>query len=215
MRRSPTAVSALVPLILAGALAGCAAGPGPDRPPLRFAQVSPNGELLGLPTPDLQTHAQTLDAWFGRVDSNGDGRLTAAEMAADAARVFKAYDRNGDGYVTSVELTEARTSSPYHVPHSPEPRPSRRRPPAPITIDPSQVEATPDGQRGPRARLRMGLDPVMSADANADFRVTEAEFRAHAAGRIAGWDRDGDGAVGRDEFMAAQREAVEFLLSRR
>lgn len=209
-RRRP--VLALIPLF---ALAGCAGGAGPDRPPLRFAQVSPNGELLGLPTPDVATHAQTLGAWHAKADADGDGRLTRDEMAADAARVFAAYDLNGDGHVTAVELTQARTASPHHVPHAPEPRPSRRRPPAPVTIDPSQVEAVPDGQRGPRARLRMGLDPVMSADADADFRVTAAEMRAHAAGRLAAWDADGDGAVTRAEFLEAQRAAVAFLLDRR
>lgn len=208
---SRTARSLILSSLAALALAGCAASPDRSKPVLRFPQVSPHGELLGTPTPDRTVWTATLGAWFDRADTDRDGRLTKAEIEADAMRAFALFDANGDGQVTAAELTAYRNASPFALPFVPE-RQRRRGPPPPVTIDPSQVEAAPSGERGGRARLRSGLDPVMSADVNADFRVTAAEFRAHAAGRLAVWDRDGDGVLTKAEFLAFQREALEFLL---
>lgn len=40
---------------------------------------------------------------FDTLDTNGDGRISQAEAAADASVVFTTADRNGDGYLDRSE----------------------------------------------------------------------------------------------------------------
>ena len=42
------------------------------------------------------------------MDTNRDGRISAREHAAAAARMFRAMDANGDGRVTAAEMTAAQ-----------------------------------------------------------------------------------------------------------
>lgn len=46
--------------------------------------------------------------WFSRMDRDGDGRLTQAEMSARALARFDRTDSNGDGIVTREERRAAR-----------------------------------------------------------------------------------------------------------
>jgi Ca2+-binding EF-hand superfamily protein len=49
-------------------------------------------------------------AWFKKVDTDGDGRISKAEAQANAPRLaahFDQIDTNGDGYITPEELAAA------------------------------------------------------------------------------------------------------------
>jgi Ca2+-binding EF-hand superfamily protein len=50
----------------------------------------------------------SIDAQFKAMDLDGDGRLTPAEHAAGARRMFVAMDANGDGKVTAAEMDAAQ-----------------------------------------------------------------------------------------------------------
>jgi hypothetical protein len=52
--------------------------------------------------------ADAIDARFKAMDLDGDGRLTPAEHAAGARRMFVAMDANGDGKVTAAEMDAAQ-----------------------------------------------------------------------------------------------------------
>ena len=49
---------------------------------------------------------------LSRLDENGDGQVTRAEMSAGAARMFKRMDANGDGVVTPDERPQFNRGGP-------------------------------------------------------------------------------------------------------
>lgn len=54
--------------------------------------------------------ALSQQAWFLRMDINGDGRVTREEMEAVMAPMFDALDHDGDGY---IEIDEWIGKGPY------------------------------------------------------------------------------------------------------
>lgn len=163
------------------AVAACsAAPPAPKAPPQRWSE-SPNGEPLPF-GPGQEDCAAALGAWMTRADRNGDGLVDMDEMAADAARWFAIADQDHDGQVTADELSAVRRRL---LP--PEPEDDGAGKPG---EDRAEAGGRGPGGGGPggRARLRshVRLDPVMQADANADFRVTALEFRAFVIERMDG-----------------------------
>ena len=73
-----------------------AQGPAPD---LGSARRS-NAPLVGAAAYALLNDAEPVKS----ADTNLDGRITRAEFLAAADRRFKRLDRNGDGKVTMAEL---------------------------------------------------------------------------------------------------------------
>jgi hypothetical protein len=200
---------------LALLLAACGSSRPEDRPVLRLTPTSPSGEVLGLPAGDLDAYKKVMLGWFDRTDSDHDGTLSAAEMQADADRSFDAFDLNHDGSVTPAELTQFRIAAPFQPPPA---KPSSRFNRRPLAVLPEAVEGTRPGdfedfRKVPR--LRPTLDPVMSADADADFRVTRAELRGQSLARLARWDGDHDGRLTRDEFLAGVLEPVRDIMEKR
>lgn len=49
---------------------------------------------------------------FGRMDSNGDGQVTAAEHATGADKQFKQLDGDMDGFVSAAEMDAAHAAHP-------------------------------------------------------------------------------------------------------
>ncbi|MFV3074114.1 EF-hand domain-containing protein [Niveispirillum fermenti] len=182
-------------------LSACGGGGGgkPDRPlpGIRYVPVSPLGEPLGPPGADPAPYRQAMREWFARTDKDGDGKLSLAEIQAEADRVFPLYDLNGDGQITSAELTSYRVSTPFHALPADT---GRRLRPGRIDMTPDEAASLTREGKG-RPQYRMGIDPVMAADTNADFRVTREELRAEAARRLSMMDRNDDGAITLAEFM--------------
>lgn len=170
-------------------------------PPLRPPPVSLAGEILDA-TPDVACWPAT-QAWLGRADANGDGRLQPAEVKADDARFFASIDANGDHVLTSTELTAYRDKVAPNAY-----RDRRAAPTRPSAADsPMQEEppaGTPAGLRPPPrdSGIRAQPDPVMAADTNLDFRVTPEELDTRAKERFDRLDTNGDGNLDSTELAA-------------
>ncbi|WP_119423055.1 EF-hand domain-containing protein [Desertibaculum subflavum] len=158
-------------------LTGAACSGRPERPAPIPPLYSPVGEYL--PVPRGTTCAEALERWFDRVDTKGDGRFDAAELQAEAARLFAAFDADRDGYVTPQELLAARRAASPAAP-PPDPAAARRRG--------RSIDTSPD--------------PVMAADINLDFRVSRAEFEAHVERRLQAADTRRHGYLGKSDLPA-------------
>lgn len=139
--------------------------------PLTWA-TSPNGEPLPFKA-GADDCRGALAAWFGRADRNGDGVLDLDEMQADAARWFAQVDQDHDGFVAAFELSAVRAQ----ILPTPDPEP--------------ELQASLPPKRRLLPALQARVDPVMEADANADFRVSAQEFRTYVAARFAEGAKDG------------------------
>ncbi|WP_044558875.1 EF-hand domain-containing protein [Azospirillum sp. B4] len=207
-------VRALAKVALAGALgfglAGCGHDGGPVNPYLQLAPVSPSGRILGPPSGSQLQYKTVMLLWFHQADLNHDGVLTRDEMIADADASFDLFDLDHDGSITSAELEKYRLTQPFRAqPH----RVTSLLGAQARTVQPDSVEPAPEGERyqGSRVRLQVGLDPVMSADTDSDFRVTREELRAQSLRKFEKWDTDHDGKVTVDEFLTAMMAPFEAL----
>lgn len=198
----------ILPLLAAAlALSACdlvPRAPWEDAPRPRgpsFAVVfSPNGEPLTGGRLDRAACAQALAGWFERIDVNHDGFIDRQEFLDDAKAEFARMDMDHDGFITSDEL------SVYRAPFLPAdsdrlaPRDSSRQPPA---ATPAQAEERKRAARQNRGggdlaarTVPAGIaDPVMSADTNLDFKVSQREFLTQAEEVFARFDADHDGRL--------------------
>ncbi len=127
------------------------------------------------------------DRIFGRFDRNADGKIVAGEVPDDARGTFERLlvraDKNGDGELTKQELVDAV---------------NQLKPPAagkPGQMDPAKIFDYLDGN----------ADGKLSADEIPEGRPMLQMLLKRG-------DRDGDGALSREEFMtgfAALRAAQE------
>jgi Ca2+-binding EF-hand superfamily protein len=150
-----------------------------------------------------------MDAWFDRVDTDHDGKMTLAEMEADAVRQFNVMDLRHDGKVTAAEVAAYRQKvmgGRYASISTPEAgvRPRARD-------DDSEGGEAP-GERRRRDEESMpkpdasGVmpadrpDPVMSADTDLDGSVTLDEFRAYIHQNFADLDKSHSGSIDKDDL---------------
>jgi|KBSSwiStaDraftv2_1062776.scaffolds.fasta_scaffold08795_3 Ca2+-binding EF-hand superfamily protein len=81
-----------------------------------FAQTPPPAQestpaQQSTPAPDSQPAQK--GASFESLDTNGDGRISKAEAAAnaDVSAQFSRYDQDGNGYIERAEVTTANDAS--------------------------------------------------------------------------------------------------------
>lgn len=79
--------------------------PNPAQPP---TQTSPEQGA-----PDQNAPSQGQGATFESLDTDGDGRISKTEAAANATveAQFSSYDRNGDGFIERAEVTQTNDSA--------------------------------------------------------------------------------------------------------
>jgi len=112
------------------------------------------------------------------IDTNHDGILSAAELAAAPAAI-RALDTNGDGTVSADELRAA--GRPPNAP----------TPPAGAPVPPAPPPGAP-----PR-----GSDPIMLAlDGNGDGELSASEIANAATSLLKALDANGDGQLTPDEY---------------
>lgn len=158
-------VTTLMILPCAVALSGCDAVQGKkhEHGPAQII-YSPmgdplNGGPLGHPTCDA-----AMKNWFTRADANHDNVVTLDEFTADAKTQFQRMDVDKNGYLVSEELERFRMAyrdaTANDKPEAEEHRGRKR--------------GGDEGGHG--GNTSSVIDPVMSADANLDFKVSLDEF---------------------------------------
>lgn len=134
-------------------------------------------------------------AAFDKVDANGDGKITQAELDTAAATRFATADADNDGFLSTQELLAARVGG----------RANRML--ARFDTDKNgqlsaeELEAAASDKIGKRIERR-----IRDADANNDGKLSLAEMSARRDGgtMIERLDTDGDGALSAEEFAKAR-----------
>ncbi len=146
-----------------------AAGLERQKPERVREEKSPAQLEGGLPDPEVL---------FARLDVNGDGKITNAEIPDDArerfGKLLERADKDGDGALTKQELTEG------------------------IQAYAKEIRAMIDDAQSPRGVFRY-------LDANGDGKITMDEAPVDKAPNFeklkAKFDADGDGALNEEEFI--------------
>ena len=197
LRYRPSIVPVLAAVLGAGALAACASN---DSAEVVVAPKGPRSTLFLSPA-GQPFHAEPgqpypVGQWFAAADANHDGKLTREEFRADFARFFAVLDTDHNGYLDGVETQR------YEQQIAPEVLPRL-----------AQVQGGFPGERvggggvarqlaeAPRLRgaaydgapaysLLNVSEPVVSADADFDGKVTLDEYLRAADRRFDQLDKD-------------------------
>lgn len=127
---------------------------------------------------------------FAKLDTDGNGSVTRAEIDAKTAERFAKLDGDRDGFVTKAEMTAHHEAMKAKRAERAEKRsgdPARN----------AEHRAERAGKRG---------DHFARRDADNDGRLSLAEFQAGGAKRFERLDADRNGTVTREEMTKA-REA--------
>lgn len=156
---------------------------------------------MGEPFRPAGPASDMVGKWFAGADVDSDGRLTAAELRADAARFFAALDRDSNGEIGPAEIARYENEIAPEVQVGLQMRGSgfgdwrgrgSRR---------SRVEVFGDGLEGAGRYAFLNIPhPVMAADLDLNRGVSSEEFSRAASQRFALLDADRNGEIGRAEL---------------
>jgi hypothetical protein len=207
----------LCALVAALALAGVAAAqPRDAATPLSTLFISPMGEPFRA-----QGDQTPVQRWFAETDTDHDGRVSLAEFIANADAFFAKVDSNGDGVVTSTESTalwQAEAPEVLSPVDNSAPITANNNDSVQQHHQARVEEADPTGglqlpgyderhrgAAGPRASgaqaygLLGDIEPVMSCDRDFDRRIIKSEFEQCAQRRFVELDANHDGFFTPDE----------------
>ena len=136
-----------------------------------WAQEPPShDEMSGRSTKD------PIQAEMKLMDTNQDGKISAAEHAAGAQQMFQGMDANQDNRVTAEEMDATETAR--HAAHTASP---------------------------PKGRELSSADKIKSIDTNGDGALTAAEHAAGSKKMFTKMDGDKDGNLNVGEIRAGHQ----------
>lgn len=172
------------PGIVVSANVGCG-------PPFARVYIAPMGE-------PVRTDGRTdpMAKWFAQADADHDGRLTLAELQADADRFFTTLDRDRSGEIDPQEMADYENNiAPeiklYQPDQDPRPVTRQQKHDAKQAAKARSDYVVPYGA-GRYASLNIP-EPVVSADLDLNRGVSRAELATVAANRFPALDTLGRG----------------------
>ena len=172
-----------------------------DRAELRSVLAAASlGPVSVDPVAPRQDSQQLTDALFKRLDTDGDGKLSLAELKAARTRLA-AVDTNEDEILTADELLN-RFQNQFYAFNSFDGFGGRMQGPPPL----------PEVLTGPAGRPLAGKDVIASRDKDDDKVLTAAELGCDAK-LFAELDADGNGQLDSVELDAWLRRPPDVELS--
>ncbi len=164
-----------------------------DKP--AFHKMDTNGDQK-LSSAELQAHAETR---FDKSDPNGDGRLTWEEDIVNGEARFAEIDVSGDGYISIEEHVGAWTGAFAKKPSSTTAAaPPTGKEPASLR---ERMDADGDGQVDIDEAAAHRRSHFQESDADADGKLNKAEFAAFREKAFRQMDTGGDGVVTKEEYV--------------
>jgi Ca2+-binding EF-hand superfamily protein len=145
-------------------------------------QTAVDAQVKGAEHAQAHSAVVTRDV-FGKLDADGDGKISATEAGVDADFGFAAMDSDGDGFVTDAEYRASAKGA----------------------MDASQGAAHAAGHSAVVTRDVFG---TLDADGDGKISATEAGADADFNGGFSAMDGDGDGFVTDAEFRAHAKADV-------
>ena len=189
-----------------------------QRPPRQPGQPGlggpPNGQMR--PGDDMQGERRPpQDDWLKRLDINKDGKFDAAELQTAIETSFSEYDKNSNGTIDANEVRRQPRGG-NDGPMGPGMRPQG----PPMGQGGMRPQGPPNGQAGPPMGQgvrpdgpQMGPDgkkilpPFFFMDKAADGATTSrAEFEQIVRATFNEMDKNGDGAISKEEARPPKRE---------
>lgn len=192
-----------------------------QRPPRQPGQPGlggpPNGQMR--PGDDMQGERRPpQDDWLKRLDLNKDGKVDQTELQTAIETSFTEYDKNSNGTIDAIEIRRQPRNG--EGPMGPGMRPPGQPIGPPMGQGGMRPQGQPMGQPGPPMGQGMRPDgpqggpegkkmlpPFFFMDKAADGAVTSrAEFEQIVKATFSEMDKNGDGAISKEEARPPKRE---------
>lgn len=148
---------------------------------------------------------------FAKLDVNNDGKIDKADREAKMAEHFKKMDTDGNGSISQAEFMASHERKPGggmgmdHKMGGPKMGEGMERP------EGGMHEGMGGGMRGGKRGAMMGYVMLRMADTNKDGAVTRDEFVAAALAHFDKADANHDGKVTPEERQAAMKAMHENM----
>jgi len=127
------------------------------------------------------------------MDADSDGKVTAAEHADGAKKMFGKMDADKNGRVTAAEMDAAHPMMKHHKDHD-------------------QASARSDdkahGDKAHGGKMMSSSEKIATMDANSDGQLTAEEHAAGAKKMFTKMDRDSDGTLTAQELREGHRSMM-------
>ena len=143
--------------------------------------------LLALPCAFADHMGEHSDAMFKAMDTNSDGKVSRAEHAASALKMFTDADTNHDGMVTLTEMKAAHAKMKADMP---------------MKADKSSMNDKSTMGDKPMKDEMSAEAMIKMCDTDGDGQVSQAEHTANADAMFTKMDTDGDGYLSEAEMTA-------------
>jgi hypothetical protein len=144
------------------------------------------------------------------MDTNSDGKVTAAEHADGCKQMFTKMDANSDGRVTAAEMDAAHPMMKHHKDHSQDATAARNEDghDKENAADKSYDQNAQKEHKMRGGKMMSSSDKIAVMDTNGDGQLTAAEHAAGGKKMFSKMDKDSDGTLTAQELREGHRDMM-------